>query len=534
MPQKYWFLTLGLSWALLFQYCAHPPEIDSNSVFRYNEYRNVTSLDPAFARNPQNIWPINQLFNGLVQLDSTLSIQPEIAKHWSLNKEGTTYTFVLRDDVYFHPSPHFGRQKTRKVVAQDFVYSFDRLLDPQLASPGRWVMQQVAHYEALNDSVFQIELKNPFPAFLGLLSMRYCAVVPQEAASLEDFRKNPIGTGPFYFKRWEENVKLVLRRNPNYFEQDSKGQKLPYLEAIAIQFIPDIQSEFMLFLQGKLDFINSIDATYKDQLLNPQGNLRPKYESQFVMQKGPYLNTEYIGFNLEAKNTPIEDIRIREALNIGFNRASMIAYLRNNIGTPAKKGFIPKGLAGSSQTDFIYDPVKARALVAAHKEEYGDPSPIRIATDANYVDLCEFLQSELEKIGLSIQIDIMPTATLRQAKSKGQLELFRASWIADYPDAENYLSLFYSKNFSPNGPNYTHYANAQFDALYEQAVQTLAEPMRVERYQKMDSLALSSFPLMPLYYDEVVRFTQKKITGIPLNPINVLDLKRAQKKTTPN
>ena len=151
--------------------------IDKKTVFRYNEYRNVTSLDPAFARNPQNIWPINQLFNGLVQLDSMLNIQPEIAKKWIISDDGITYTFELRQDVFFHSSPLFGPQQTRKVIAQDFVFSFDRLINPEIASPGQWGLQQVKDYQALNDSLFQINLKNPFPAFLGLLTMRYCAVV---------------------------------------------------------------------------------------------------------------------------------------------------------------------------------------------------------------------------------------------------------------------------------------------------------------------------------------------------------------------
>ena len=248
---------------VLFLSCKQSEKINDDSIFRYNEYRNVTSLDPAFARNPQNIWPINQLFNGLVQLDKNLSIQPEIASSWTISQDGLTYEFSLRKDVFFHSSPLFGQKSTRSVVAADFVYSFDRLKDPSVASPGGWVLQQVESYKAIDEHTFSIQLKKPFPAFLGLLSMRYCAVVPHEVVSHfgSSFRSNPIGTGPFYFKRWDENVKLVLRKNIHYFELDKQGQKLPYLEAIAIQFIPDIQSEFMLFLQGKLDFINSLDAS---------------------------------------------------------------------------------------------------------------------------------------------------------------------------------------------------------------------------------------------------------------------------------
>lgn len=511
--------------------CTNTDAIVERKVFRYNEYRNITSLDPAFARNPQNIWPINQLFNGLVQLDQNLGIQAEIAKAWSISEDGLTYRFELREDVYFHPSPLFGEKKTRKVVASDFVYSFDRLKDPELASPGSWVLQQVADYEALTDHILILRLKNPFPAFLGLLTMRYCAVVPKEVARHygANFRSNPIGTGPFYFKRWDENVKLVLRKNPNYFERDAEGIRLPYLDAVAIQFIPDIQSEFMLFLQGKLDFMNSLDSSYKDELLTPNGALQPKYADRIDMLKGPYLNTEYIGIYLDSENAAIQSKKIREALNIGFDRKLMIAFLRNNVGYPSKKGFIPKGLPGSSKEGFEYNPTKAAKLVNEFVKKSGETPRLKIATDANYLDLCEYLQRELQKIGIEIEIDVMPTASLRQAKSSGKLELFRASWIADYPDAENYLSLFNSFNFSPNGPNYTHYRNPAFDRLYQETLSMVSDSLRFEKYREMDTMILSDYPIIPLYYDQVVRFLQKNIEGMEINPINLLVLKNVKK-----
>jgi ABC-type transport system substrate-binding protein len=325
-----------------FNACKDNIDLNTKKVFRYNEHRNITSLDPAFARNPQNIWPINQLFNGLVQLDNDLNIKPELATSWKISPDGLTYIFHLRKDVYFHESPVFGKNRTRNVKASDFVYSFNRLSDPKVASPGSWVLQQVKEYKALDEFSLLIKLKKPFPAFLGLLSMRYCAVVPKEVVEYfgTNFRSNPIGTGPFYFKRWDENVKLVLRKNPTYFEFDSQGERLPYLEAVAIKFIPDIQSEFMLFLQGKLDFINSLDSSYKDELLTPIGELQPKYKEQLTMLKGPYLNTEYIGFYLESTNPAIQSKKIREAINIGFDRKLMIAYLRNNVGYPANQVFL--------------------------------------------------------------------------------------------------------------------------------------------------------------------------------------------------
>ena len=512
--------------------CQSEIKIHDNTVFRYNEYRNITSLDPAFARNPQNIWPIQQIFNGLVQLDDSLQIRPEIAKSWHINEEGTVYTFELRDDVYFHKSNVFGPKGTRTVTAEDFVYSFNRLKDEKTGSPGGWVLQNVKNYYAPNTHVLQIELKQPFPAFLGLLTMRYCAVVPKEGVTFfkDDFRSNPIGTGPFQFKKWEEDVKLVLRKNDLYFEQNESGEQLPYLEAIAISFLPDIQSEFMMFIQGKFDFLNSLDTSYKDDLLTPLGELQEKHHQDIKMEKGPYLNTEYIGFYLDANNKALKSRKIRKAMNIGFDREKMILFLRNTIGFPAFQGFIPKGLPGHGNQIFNeYNPALAQELVQEYTKEQGENPKIRLATDVNYLDICEYLQRAYQNIGIDVTIELMPTATLRQAKSSGNLEAFRASWIADYPDAENYLSLFYSKNFSPKGPNYTHFSQAKFDKLYQETMKISDPEKRIVSYKKMDRLLMSSYPIIPLYYDQAIRFTRKNISGLQMNAINLLNLKHVQK-----
>lgn len=503
-------------------------------VFRYNEHGNIPTLDPAFARNSQIIWPTNQLFNGLVQLDDSLNIKPDIAKRWEVNDSTYTYTFYLRDDVFFHKNKVFGKDSTRRVVASDFTYSFDRLTDAQVASSGSWVMNNVAHYEAKNDTTFAIQLKQPFPAFLGLLSMRYCSVVPREAVTFygSEFRRNPVGTGPFQFKLWEENVKLVFRRNPLYFEKDAEGNQLPYLEAVAITFLPDKQSEFLQFVQGKLDFLNSLDNSYKDEILTTTGDLQEPYKKDFYLIKGPFLNTEYLGFFMGSTSEEITSKALRQAINYGFDRNKMVTYLRNGVGIPAIHGFIPEGLPGFANIEgYKYDPEKARILIEQYKMESGDAKPeITIGTNSQYLDLCEYIQRELEKLGLKITIDVMPPSTLRQMKSSGELDIFRASWIADYPDAENYMSLFYSQNFTPNGPNYTHFKNEVFDSLYDRSLTLSNIEERKYLYTKMDSIVISEAPIVPLFYDMAVRFVPKKVSGLGTNPQNFLVLKRVKKE----
>ena len=506
---------------------------NDSQVFRYNEHSNITSLDPAFAKDQRNIWAVNQLYNGLVQLDDSLQVKPSIAKNWDISEDGKVYTFSLRDDVYFHKHGLFGIDSTRLVTALDFEYSFHRLLDKNVASPGAWVLQNVKNFSAISDTVFKIELKQAFPPFLGLLAMKYCSVVSREAIEYfdDEYRSNPIGTGPFQFKLWVENTKLVLRKNPTYFEKDSEGNQLPHLEAVAITFLPDKQSEFLQFIQGNLDFMKSLDASYKDDVISVDGTLQPKYNHLIKMQRGPYLNTEYLGIYLENSQSITKNKLIRKAINYGFDRVKMIKYLRNGIGTPAINGFIPSGLPSFNNLDgYHYNPKAARKLLQQFIKETGVKNPsITITTNSNYLDLCEFIQRELQNIGLDVTIDVIPPSSLRQGKATGKFSIFRASWIADYPDAENYLSLFYSKNFTPNGPNYTHFKNIVFDSLYEKSISVVNNLERYKLYQKMDSIIIEEAPVIPLYYDQVIRFSQKNIEGLGINPIDMLDLRRVYK-----
>ena len=240
---------------------------DDKMIFRYNESAGIATLDPAFAKDQSIIWGCRQLYNGLIQLDTALQVQPCIAKSWTISPDGLTYTFTLRDDVRFH------EPLSRTVVASDFVYSFNRILDPDVASPGAWIFADVDNFSATDDTTFVIRLKKPFAPFLGELGMVYCSVVPHEVVEQygKEFRSHPCGTGPFKFQYWKEGVKLVLRKNPDYFETDCDGSPLPYLDAVAVTFIVDRQTVFLEFVKGNLDFMNSLDASYKDEILTLDG-----------------------------------------------------------------------------------------------------------------------------------------------------------------------------------------------------------------------------------------------------------------------
>ena len=368
--------------------------------------------------------------------------------------------------------------------------------------------------------------------------MQYCSVMPEEAISYygSDIRRNPVGTGPFNLKMWKEGVKLILVKNKKYFETED-GKQLPYLDAVAITFVSDKQSAFLEFIKGKLDFMSGIDPTYKDELLTPQGDLKEKYAKEIQLIAQPYLNTEYLGLMMDSlnpvmKNNPLKRKKIRQAINYSFDRRKMIRYLRNGIGTPGVNGIIPEGFPSFDAANLFYDynPRQAMQLLKEAGYPFGRGlSPITLTSTPDYLDICKFIQSQAGELGIEINIEVSPPAAVKEMKAQAKLPFYRASWIADYPDAENYLSLFYSKNFCPKGPNYTHFSDPAFDELYEKALSVIDDSLRIIYYREMEKILMRDSPVIILYYDRVLRFVRKNIHGLGSNPMNLLTLKRVRK-----
>ena len=570
-------LILHCTLLILFSSCGRDNSHDEDlKIFKYNESAGILTLDPIYAKDLPHIWACNQIFNGLVAFDDEMNVVPAIAKSWNISDDGMTYTFVLRDDVYFHEDTCFAvkstRQQdnkttsrdalnasTRKVVAEDFVYSFNRVLDRKLNSSGSWIFSNVKSsqqptansqqpkyaFEAINDTILKIELTQPFPAFLGILSMTYASVVPKEAVDFygTEFGRHPVGTGPFKYQYWKEGVKLVFRKNPNYFEKIGE-ERLPYLDAVSISFIIDKQVAFMEFVKGKFDFMSGIDARYKDELLTRDGQLRQEYEDDIYLIREPYLNTEYLAFFLGENDTLGRErsLALRQAVSYSIDREKMLRYLRNGIGTPGNYGIIPVGLPGSLETEnlrnsesenhgdstsigYPYNPKKAEQLL---KDNDLLGYELKLYTTQDYIDIAKFVQSALTEVGLNCKVEEMMPAALREKRANGNLPFFRSSWVADYPDAENYLSLFTTNNFTPQGPNYTHYSNAKFDELYQKSLTCNDIEERARIYHEMDSLMMTEAPVVILFYDEVLRFVNKNVEGLGSNPTNMLNLKKVK------
>ncbi len=501
---------------------------------------DVTSLDPAEARNFENLWVDNQLYNGLIQTGDPFSIKPCIAKKWELSPDGLTYTFHLRNDVFFQDNDAFPNGKGRKVTTHDFVFTFNRLLDPRVSDATSLLEKIDASngFSAPNDSTFVIHLKTPFAPFLHILLMKYFSVIPEEAVKKYgiDFGENPVGTGPFRLIRWEHGNAMVLKRNPNYFEKDSGGNNLPYLNGVIISFLKDEETSFLEFMDGKFDMVSGINAINPRVAFTPDGQLRKEFSDKVYIQRTPFIKTDYLGFILDSKSlnsqlTTHTSQLIRQAINYAINREEIVHYLRYNTGIPAGNGFIPPFLPGHKiVAGYSYDPDKATELLkeAGYPNGKGLPEISLFVSSQDY-QLAEALQAQLQNVGIKLKVETEQPAILAEGVANGQCYFFKKSWIGDYPDGENFLSLFYSKNFSPGGINYTHFANETFDSLYTRSISETNDTLRMEEYTIMDKMIVDAAPVVPLYYDEVIRLVNKRISGLPLDPLNSLDLRFVKK-----
>lgn len=544
IKQQFRLLISGLfiGGLIFFVSCRSTNDSDQYAIFRYNESNGLGSLDPAYAKDLASINVCEQIYNGLIQLDSNLQIQSSIAKRWQISPDLLTYTFILNDRVYFHDNECFRGEKPRSVTAHDFVFSFKRILDPKVSSPGLWIFNKIdttwndKGFYALNDTVLQVRLKEPYAPFLSLLTMKYCSVLAHEALLFygEEFRKNPVGTGPFKMKFWEEGLKLILEKNEFYFEDE-----WPLLDYISISFLVDKQSEFLLFLQGEIDYISGLSPVLKDELLNAKGELNTKYQDKIRLLKIPYLNTEYVGILMDTNrvimsNSPLRSLAFRKALNYSIDKEKMLRYIQNSIGKPAIHGFIPSALwpNGLPKTEgYSYNRAKAEELFIQAKEELSisDFPPIEIAATSKSVEICKFLQHEWSQFGIETKIELNQWAALKEMVANNKVNLFRASWVADYPDAENYLLLFGSEHFSPKGPNYTHFLSKEYDSLLNIINFTPSIEQKIKIYREMDSIIIANAPVIPLFYDEVVRFLQVDIEGFEPNSMNLMVLKKVSK-----
>lgn len=517
----------GLSVILLTGCSRNPLLKKSMDTFRSRLSADVTTLDPALVVDVSGGMLTAKLFNGLVKYGEGMKIVPDIAENWDISNNGKIYTFYLKQGVRF--------TNGREVEASDFKYSIERVLNPSTKSPRTWVFDRILGAKdfmrgsprcgkteaclvvdcsglVIKDKyTLQIILKEPFAPFLGFLSMPAGYVVPKEEVEKwgEDFSRHVIGTGPFKLDQWQSDEKIVLMANPDYFDTKPKIKKLEY------RIIPEELTAWAEFEAGNLDAI-AIPSSEFERIINNPKRLASLWQKYIVSQAG--MNVYYLGLN--CRKPPFDKIEIRQALNYAIDKEVILNTVLKNRGI-SSHGSIPPGIEGYSTEikPYPYNPQKAKELLIKAGFPDGISMKIYQKNSREVLEITEILQAQLKEAGIQAEIVQLEWTTLKEMINQGKTDAFYLAWIADYPDAENFIApLFHSRNFGILG-NRAFYKNPDIDKLIDQAQQITNAKERIKLYQEIESKIHEECPWVFLWHQKEFSVHQPWVKGYVSYPI---------------
>ena len=499
-------------------------------VFRFPLTDYLQTLDPAAARFTLEVMLVQQVYDGLTGFDEHLNIVPALARLWEISADGRTYTFELREDARFHNG--------RTVTAEDCVFSFERLVSPELNTATYQYYSRiegvdafrsgkadhVAGLRALDERTFQIEFTSPFVPALSVLSMYSSKILPKKELEEggEDFFLHPIGTGAFQFARWIEPAEdpgipsynglrqgLRLDANPGYFA----GR--PHLDAVVFRAVWDDPS-----YAGQPPVLNEVADCF--ETLEWEG-----YADWVEVEANRLLALNYIFFPNDV--APYNDARIRRAINYAINKRSFLDTNRRTAGIPTATGIIPPGIPGfipSGAPYYTHDVDKARELLARAGFPGGKGLPPLVITtygdegfrpDRPSVGRRGCVTSCLAQIGVKVKT-VQVDSVIRDSdpRFKGQAVLESGGWFADFPDPDNFLRpLFHS-----DGPmNNFAYENSEVDRLLDQVWSETSYTTRTELYHRIEKIILRDSPIIPTDYGRVRFLVRANVRGFTLTPL---------------
>lgn len=488
-------------------------------------------------------------------------LEPMLAEAMpDVSADGLTYTFKIRSGIYFQDDPCFPDGKGRELTAADFVYSMKRVADLKLKSSGYWAFngrivglddfraasgtkeptdysREVEGLRALDENTLQIKLTGPYPQLLYILAMHYSFAVPHEAVEYygADFVNHPVGTGPYKLHSWKRNYRIEFVRNPKWAETGrvelypsegteeqraagllkDAGKPVPFIDRI-VQFVVDDQTTtWMMFLSGQFSF-SGISRDNWDAVITGNKQLNDDLKQRGIdLISSPTLDCYYLGFNWDDpvvgySKDPAENEKhrkLRQALSCAYNFDENAKFLNYRI-YPMQSP-VPDQLAGSltQPSPYRFNLDKAKKLLAeAGYPEGKDPKTGRRleltielgGADPNTRQSMALLADMFDEIGIVLKPSYNTWPAFIEKMNRRQAQLFQLGWVADYPDAENFLQLFYSKNASP-GPNHANYRNDKFDALYEKVRFMQDSPERTKLYEEMSQIVVEDCPWIFLY-----------------------------------
>jgi oligopeptide transport system substrate-binding protein len=490
---------------------------------------NPATLDPAFVSDIYSRTVVTQISEGLVQFDAHLNPIPAIAEFWEASRDGRIWTFTLRKGVQFHHG--------REVTANDFVYSFTRLLSPKARGPVTDFFRRiqgadefvqgkatrVQGLKALDRYTLQIDLNEPFAPSLTVLGLANAAVVPQEEVERlgERFAQAPVGAGPFKLVRWEAGKEIILEANKHYYE----GR--PFLDTVVFKIGGTFEQTFAQFLAGNLD--EAIIPSGKTEEVQHD----PRYR-QYQLLRRPTLGLLYIGFNTQVK--PFDDKRVRQAFNYAVNTEAIVREITKMGSLPAK-GVLPPGMPGHDPDlrGYYYNPAKAKQLLAEAGYPNGAGFPVvQLWTvskaESTKAELAAY-QQYLAELGVKVDIQFVDEwARYTEMMRRGELQMFRYAWYADFPDPD---SFFFPLLHSAGQPNNLFYQNPRVDQLLGKAREETDYTQRIKLYREAERIVMEDAPwitqhnhIFEYLYQPYVQGVEVSLLGDRWIPMNKIWLKR--------
>ncbi len=482
---------------------------------------------------------------------------PALATHWDIDASKTRYIFHIRKGVFFHDDPCFENGKGREVTAQDIKFCFDRLCYHNPAdNQGFWIFKDVVkganEYDSLtankvvpatgvsgvvvlNDSTIQIELVKPYAVFLARLALIFGKIYPKEAFEKygSDMRKHCVGTGPFYLKINQDHQITFLARNQKYWKKDEHGNQLPYLDAIRVSYIKEKKNELQEFKKGNSDMVYKFPLEMIEEIIDTNHRLKPDY-AHFILQGMPSMSLQYYGFQHQGKI--FDDVNVRKAFCYAYDRRKLCEFTLKGTGFPAVYGTVPPGTGtfdSKKVAGFEYNPALAQNLLAKAGYPKGKGFP-KVTLQLNSggsrnTQVAEAVKKMIEEtLGIEIDLLMVPWAQHTEAVETAKVDFYRLGWIADYPDAENFLNLFHSKYVPDDIKQKTYinsfrYKSKKFDMLFDEAIATIDEQKRNELYAKADQQVIDDAVVLPNYYDIDYRLLQPYIRNCPQNAMEFRD-----------
>ncbi len=497
----------------------------------------VKSLDPALGADLVSRNMCGVIYDTLLQYDYPdipYKLEPSmLAEMPVVSPDGTKYTFKLRNDLYFHNSEIFNSLQDRKVTSDDVIFSFKRIIDSNLNSPMYWIFRnkikgiedfrrataddcngeypELEGLRKIDDLRFEIILNSPDYRFLYFLALPNCGIISRKAVLSENdhFSKSPVGSGAFKLKKWQKGYKIEFERYNEYREEffekaaDTKDRKrpLPLADGMTFYIFKRNFASWLLFLQKELDMA-VLDKDNLDLLDGSNGELPPDLQKQNIkLYRTPSFELRYVGFNFR---DPVfsNNKKLRMALSCAYNLPRRLKHYKGQL-LPAP-GPVAPGVAGADpnwQNPCPYDIERAKKLLAEAGYPDGiDPAtnePLTLTFDLNgssstHRQLGELMASDMAKIGVKIIPGLNSSPRFFAKLASGQVQLFYLSWAGDYPDAENFLQLFYGPN--ANSCNRTCYKNETFDAMFRRIIPMPDCQERTQLYREMSEFITAETP----------------------------------------